>query len=199
MTATSPALMNPARLQSLIASGRAPRMLDVRTPGEFGSSHIAGAYNVPLDVLREHRDEIRSHLDDEVVLVCQSGQRAAQAEETLRNAGLGNVHVLDGGMNAWEAGGFAVNRGAQRWPLERQVRFVAGLIVAISVLVAVWVPGFQWVAFAMGAGLAVAAATNTCLMGMMLAKLPYNRGPSCDAQSVVAQLVNASSAPREAG
>jgi hypothetical protein len=126
------------------------------------------------------------------VLVCQSGQRAAQAEDTLRQALLGNVHVLDGGMNAWEAGGFAVNRGAQRWPLERQVRFLAGLIVAISILVAVWVPGFQWVAFAMGAGLAVAAATNTCLMGMMLAKLPYNRGPRCDAQSVVAQLVAAS-------
>jgi rhodanese-related sulfurtransferase len=198
MTATSPTLMNPARLQSLITSGRAPRMLDVRTPGEFGTAHIAGAYNVPLDVLREHRDEIRAHLDDEVVLVCQSGQRAAQAEETLRKAGLGNVHVLDGGMNAWEAGGFAVNRGAQRWPLERQVRFVAGLIVAISVLAAVWVPGFQWVAFAIGAGLAVAAATNTCLMGMMLAKLPYNRGPSTDAQSVVAQLVNVSPMPHDA-
>jgi hypothetical protein len=75
---------------------------------------------------------------------------------------------------------------------------VAGLIVAISILVALWVPGFQWVAFAMGAGLAVAAATNTCLMGMMLAKLPYNRGPSCDAQSVVTQLVNASPAANEA-
>lgn len=192
MTETSPALVNPARLQSLITSGLAPRMLDVRTPGEFETVHIAGSYNVPLDLLREHRDEIRAHLDDEVVLVCQSGQRAAQAEATLRQAGLGNVHVLDGGMNAWEAGGFAISRGVQRWPLERQVRFLAGLIVAISVLVAVWVPGFQWVAFAMGAGLAVAAATNTCLMGMMLAKLPYNRGPSCDARSVVAQLVAAS-------
>lgn len=189
MTATSPALMNPARLQSLMTAGPAPRILDVRTPGEFETVHITGAYNVPLDLLREHRDEIRAHLGDEVVLVCQSGQRAAQAEDTLRQAGLGNVHVLDGGMNAWEASGFAVNRGTQRWPLERQVRFVAGLIVAVSILIAVWVPGFQWVAFAMGAGLAVAAATNTCLMGMMLAKLPYNRGPRCDAQSVVTQLV----------
>jgi rhodanese-related sulfurtransferase len=198
MTATSPALMNSARLQSLITSGTPPRMLDVRTPGEFETVHIAGAYNVPLDLLREHRDEIRAHLDDEVVLVCQSGQRAAQAEETLRQAGLGNVRILDGGMNAWEAAGFAVNRGAQRWPLERQVRFVAGLIVAISILVAVWVPGFQWVAFVMGAGLAVAAATNTCLMGMMMAKLPYNRGPRCDSQSVVAQLVKAPPATRDA-
>ncbi len=101
----------------------------MRTPGEFETAHIAGAYNVPLDLLREHRDEIITHLDEEVVLVCRSGQRAAQAEQTLRTAGLANVHILDGGITAWEAQGFAVNRGAQRWDLERQVRLVAGSIV----------------------------------------------------------------------
>ena len=66
---------------------------------------------------------------------------------------------------------------------------MAGTIVALSILASILIPGLKWVAFAMGAGLAVAAATNTCLMGMMLAKLPYNRGPACDAASVVAQLV----------
>ena len=185
---TAAAVLNAAELGDLLDSPTPPRILDVRTPGEFETTHIAGSYNVPLDLLREHRDEIRSHLDEQVVLVCQSGQRAAQAEETLRAAGLANVRILDGGMNAWQSGGFAVNRGVQRWDLQRQVRFVAGMIVALSILAAIVVPGMQWVAFAMGAGLAVAAATNTCLMGMMLAKLPYNRGPACDAQAVVAQL-----------
>lgn len=189
MTAPSPAVVDAARLQGLLTSPTPPRILDVRTPGEFETMHIAGAYNVPLDLLREHRDEIKAHLDDEVILVCHSGQRAARAQENLRAAGLANVHILDGGMAAWEAGGFAVRRGVQRWDLQRQVRFVAGTIVALSILASVLVPGLKWVAFAMGAGLAVAAATNTCLMGMMLAKLPYNRGPACDAQSVVAQLV----------
>ncbi|MGI9124212.1 MAG: rhodanese-like domain-containing protein [Mycobacterium sp.] len=185
---TAPAVVNAAELRGLLASPVPPRVLDVRTPGEFETAHIAGSYNVPLDLLKEHRDEIRSHLEDHVVLVCQSGQRASQAEGALRDAGLGNVHILDGGIGAWQAGGFAVNRGAQRWDLQRQVRFVAGTIVALSILASIVIPGFKWVAFAMGAGLAVAAATNTCLMGMMLAKLPYNRGPACDARSVVAQL-----------
>jgi len=189
MTAPSPATITSADLRSQLDSGAPPRLLDVRTPGEFETVHIAGAYNVPLDLLREHRDEIRSHLDDQVVLVCRSGQRATQAEETLRKAGLANVHILDGGMNAWEANGFAVNRGAQRWDIERQVRLAAGLIVAISILVSIVVPGMQWVAFVMGAGLAIAALTNTCAMGMMLAKLPYNRGASCDASTIVSQLV----------
>ncbi len=188
---TAPAILNAAELRGLLGSPTPPRVIDVRTPGEFETVHISGAYNVPLDLLREHRDEIRAHLDEHVVLVCQSGQRAAQAEDALREAGLSNVHILDGGMSAWQASGFGVNRGASsRWDLQRQVRFVAGTIVALSILASIVVPGLKWVAFVMGAGLSITAITNTCLMGMLLAKLPYNRGPACDAQSVVAQLVD---------
>lgn len=78
MPAPSPALIDPARLHSLLNSDDVPRVVDVRTPGEFEAVHIAGAYNVPLDLLREHRDEIRAHLDEQVVVVCRSGQRATQ-------------------------------------------------------------------------------------------------------------------------
>jgi hypothetical protein len=48
------------------------------------------------------------------------------------------------------------------------------------------------VAGAVGGGLTFAALSNTCAMGMLLSKLPYNRGASCDAQSVVSQLVDGS-------
>lgn len=190
----APAILNAADLRGLLDSPNPPRILDVRTPGEFEGVHIAGAYNVPLDLLREHSDEIRTHLDDHVVLVCRSGQRATQAEQTLHDTGLTNVHILDGGMNSWEAGGFSVKRGAQRWDLERQVRLVAGSIVALSVLASIFVPGFKWVALFIGSGLVFAAVSNTCMMGMLLAKLPYNRGATCDAQTIVAQLVDSRSA-----
>jgi rhodanese-related sulfurtransferase len=186
---TAPATIDSHDLDQLINSPTPPRVLDVRTPGEFETAHIAGAYNVPLDLLREHRDEIVTHLDEDVVLVCRSGQRAAQAEETLRNAGLSNVHILDGGITAWEAKGFAVNRGVPRWDLERQVRLVAGSIVLTSILGSIAAPKLRWVAGAIGGGLTFAALTNTCAMGMALSKLPYNRGTTCDAQSIVAQLV----------
>ena len=191
---TAPVTIDSQNLSELIGSAEPPRVLDVRTPGEFETAHIAGSYNVPLDLLREHRDEIVKHLDQDVVLVCRSGQRAAQAEETLRNAGLPNVHILDGGITAWEAKGFAVNRGAQRWDLERQVRLVAGSIVLTSILGSIAAPKLKWLAAGVGGGLTFAALSNTCAMGMLLAKLPYNRGTSCDAQTVVSQLVDASSA-----
>jgi hypothetical protein len=44
------------------------------------------------------------------------------------------------------------------------------------------------VAGAIGLGLTVAALTNTCAMGAMLSKLPYNRHNTCDVNAVVAQL-----------
>lgn len=186
-------------LRERLGSPAPPRVLDVRTPGEFQSAHIAGAYNVPLDLLREHRDEIIKHLDDEVVLVCRSGQRAAQAEQTLRTAGLANVHILDGGITAWETRGFAVNRGAQRWDLERQVRLVAGALVLSSIVGSIAAPKLKWLAAGVGGGLTVAALTNTCAMGTALSKLPYNRGATCDAPTIVAQLVGSQSADQKVG
>lgn len=187
---SKPTSVDSRELRERLNTSQAPRLIDVRTPAEFETAHIPGAYNVPLDLLREHRDEIAKHLDEDVVLICKSGMRAAQADETLRPAGLTNVHVLDGGMAAWENTGFNVKRGTERWDLERQVRLVAGLIVALSVLVGAIVPGVQWVAFAIGIGLTFAAVTNTCAMGMMLSRLPYNRGSSCDARTIVSQLVD---------
>ena len=189
---SAPATIDSQHLSVRRGSAAPPRVLDVRTPGEFETAHIAGAYNVPLDLLREHRDEIVKHLDDDVVLVCRSGRRAVQAEETLRNVGLTNVHILDGGITAWAAKGFPVNRGAQRWDLERQVRLLAGSIVLSSILGSIAAPKLKWLAAGIGGGLAGAALTNSCAMGMALAKLPYNRGATCDAQTVVSQLVGSS-------
>ncbi|MFI7575735.1 rhodanese-like domain-containing protein [Micromonospora sp. NPDC049497] len=190
---TRPATLDATSLRELIDSGRAPRLLDVRTPAEFETVHIPGAYNVPLDLLKEHREELRNHLDEDVVLICRSGARATQAEQALAEIGLPNLKVLNGGMLAWQATKAPIKQGKQRWDLERQVRLVAGSIVLASVLGSVFVPGLTWVAGFIGAGLTFAAVTNTCAMGMMLGKLPYNRGASCDLESIVGQLRGAGS------
>jgi rhodanese-related sulfurtransferase len=167
-----------------------PRILDVRSPAEFGSLHIPGSYNVPLDTLQEHRDELSRHLEQDVVLVCRSGFRAEQAERALAEAGMPDVHVLEGGIDAWQRSGGEVTRGRQRWSLERQVRLVAGLLVLTGVLASLAVPAAVWFAGAIGAGLTVAALTDTCALGALLARMPHNRGTSCDIDSVVAELTH---------
>ena len=197
MNTPGPETLDPMALQELMDAGKNVRVVDVRTPGEFETVHIPGAYNVPLDLLREHRDEFLAHLDEDIVLVCRSGQRATQAEETLRIAGLCNVHILEGGMTAWDAQGLPVNRGAQRWDLERQVRLVAGSLVLTSVLGSIAVPRLKWLAAGIGGGLTFAALSNTCAMGAVLSKLPYNRGAGCDPQTIVAQLTESKTAPAE--
>ncbi|MFI2735609.1 rhodanese-like domain-containing protein [Streptomyces sp. NPDC018711] len=184
--------ITPAALRALTEEGRAPRLLDVRTPGEFRTVHIPGSYNVPLHTLREHRAELLNHLDEEVVLVCRSGQRAREAEQALAQAGLPNLRVLEGGMNAWDAADAPVKRGPERWDMERQVRLVAGSIVLATGLAGILIPGVHLVGTAVGAGLTYAALSNSCAMGVLLSKLPYNRGPRTDIRTVIAELRSAS-------
>jgi rhodanese-related sulfurtransferase len=188
-TQTRPPRLSASALREWMSSSDAPRVIDVRTPAEFEAAHIPGSYNVPLQLVQEHTSEIAGHLDQDVVLVCRSGMRAAQAEQALVGKGLPNVHLLDGGMLAWQQQQAApLNQGRARWDLERQVRLVAGSLVLLFVLGGLLVPGLQFLAAAIGAGLTIAALTNTCAMGMLLAKLPYNRGASCDLSTVVSQL-----------
>lgn len=183
-----PVTLDAAQLRRLVESGAGPRLIDVRTPGEFEAAHIAGSYNVPLDLVREHRDELRAHLDEQVVLICRTGRRAGEAEQALAAAGLPHLRLLDGGIVAWQAAGGEIRRGRPRWDLERQVRLVAGAIVFTAVAIGQLVPPVTWLAGLVGAGLVVAALTNTCVLGMLLAKLPHNRGPSATFETVVAAL-----------
>ncbi len=176
-------------LRDALEGEQRPTVLDVRTPAEFEASHIPGAWLVPLDTLREHRDELGDHLGRDTVLICRSGGRAEQAGQSLAAAGLPGLRVLEGGMNAWESSGAPVRSGRQIWDLERQVRFAAGLLVALGALGSLLVPALVWLAAAVGLGLAFAAVTNTCAMGMALAKMPWNRSASaCSIDEVLAGL-----------
>lgn len=162
-------------------------ILDVRSTSEYQSVHIPGSYNVPLDQLAEHIDAV-ADLDDPVVLVCLSGNRASTAQQKLNTAGKSNLRVLDGGIGAWQTAGGDVATGEETWTLDRQVRGVAGSIVLASILASLTFPKARFVAGGVGFGLAFSAISNTCTMGMLLAKLPYNRGPECVVDDVLAQM-----------
>lgn len=72
-------------------------VIDVRTGAEFESAHIPGSHNVPLDILNQNARAF-STVDSPVVLVCQSGQRAATAQKALGELGKNPTTVLDGGI-----------------------------------------------------------------------------------------------------
>lgn len=181
-----PARLAPAELARLRHRQPGTRLLDVRTPGEFDAGHIPGAYNVPLDVLPEHAADVRA-LDAPVVVVCQSGSRARRAGALLTEARAAHLHVLDGGMQAWVASGLPVRRGRPRLSLERQVRIASGAVAALGAILALAVdPLFALVPALVGSGLVFAGVTDTCGMGLFLARLPYNRSSrSCDIATVI--------------
>lgn len=182
--------MTVTQLAALLGTDGQARLLDVRMPSEFDNAHIRGAYNVPLDQLNEHARELRG-ASGTVVLICQSGQRAQRAEAVLRESGMTTMHVLDGGMKAWIAAGLPVNRVRARISLERQVRIVAGSLVAVGALAALTVsPLAALVPLLVGSGLVFAGVTDTCTMGMLLARLPYNRAAAtCDTETIVRQFL----------
>jgi rhodanese-related sulfurtransferase len=188
---TTPTVDAPTLAERLgNSSAPDPTLIDVRTPAEFEAGHIPGAVNVPLDELKGSLDQLRTLLDDhhDVVLVCRSGARAGQAQEALQAAGLTSPAVLSGGIVDWEKTGGAVNRGRQSWELERQVRLAAGSLVVAGILGSTVAPKAKWLSGFVGGGLVFAAVSNTCAMGMALAKMPWNKRGARSTGSALDQL-----------
>jgi rhodanese-related sulfurtransferase len=176
MPTTTPDRVRAATLRRWLERPHGVTLIDVRSPEEFETARIRGSINVPLNLLEKHAAQVAERLHRDVVLVCQSGVRAAQAQQRLAGVGANRLHVLEGGVPAFEDAGGEVVRGRARWALERQVRLVAGSVVLGSVVASVWKPKAGLLAAGIGAGLTVSALTDTCTMGRLLSALPYNRG-----------------------
>lgn len=189
----SSATIDAVELNGILSEGDV-RLLDVRNAAEFETAHIPGSYHVPLDTLAEHCPDI-CRADVDVVVVCQSGARATQAAEKLASSGLENVRVLDGGISAWMNIGGPVARGREKWALERQIRLVAGSIALTGVVASTKVPAAKWAAGFIGGGLTFSALSNTCAMGNLLSRLPYNRSTSMDVGESVDALIRNRPAP----
>jgi rhodanese-related sulfurtransferase len=171
--------ITPKELNELRQAGQSVTLLDVRTPAEFREVHIDFAQNAPLERL-DSRAVARelSPADQPLYVICQSGGRSQQACEQLTAAGLKVVNV-GGGTQAWAAAGLPVVRGQKMISLERQVRIAAGSLVLIGAVLGYFLhPYFIALAAFVGAGLIFAGVTDTCGMGMILARMPWNQvGP----------------------
>lgn len=154
-------------------------IIDVRTPAEFREVHIPGSINVPLADVGRFASELKARAaGNEVILTCRTGKRATMAFEQLLRKGLSDCRVLEGGINSWVEAGLPIDRGRQAISIERQVRIAAGALVAMgSALTGFVSPWFLLIPAGVGMGLVVAGITDTCAMGMLLARLPWNRAP----------------------
>jgi rhodanese-related sulfurtransferase len=147
-------------------------LIDVRSAAEFAIGHIPGATNIPMEQVETRMADIG---EGPVVLICEAGTRAKIVAVWLEQRQ--PVTVLDGGTAGWRDAKFPLVTCAPcRWTLERQVRFVAGVIVFAATLLTVLVSvKWAYVAMFVGAGLTFAGATNICGMAIVLARMPWNR------------------------
>lgn len=169
--------ISPKQLFELQQTGSGIELIDVRTPVEYREVHVPFARNVPLDQLDAAQVTAgRSAASQPLYVVCRSGSRGKQACEKLQAAGYTQVVNVEGGTLAWDQAGLPVVRGTKAMSLERQVRIAAGSLVLIGSLLGAFV-NLYWIGLAafVGAGLVFAGITDTCGMGMMLAKMPWNQ------------------------
>ncbi|MEZ5427010.1 MAG: rhodanese-like domain-containing protein [Pyrinomonadaceae bacterium] len=150
-------------------------LVDVREFAEYSGGRVAGAKLLPLGEIEKRNEEL-DHKKP-IYVMCRTGNRSAQAQKKLKSLGFENVINVAGGFEAWKKEDLPFERDENApWALERQVRFVAGLLVLTGVLLSAFVhPYFIWFSGLIGAGLVFAAATDTCAMGMVLLKMPWNR------------------------
>lgn len=168
MTAT----ITPQELSERLAEAGAT-LIDVRTPAEYQQAHVIGAKNIPLDRLQA--DEFAGH-EGPLLVICQKGGRGAMACEKLQAAGVADLHNVAGGTLACQAAGLPIQRGKRAISLERQVRIAAGSLVVLGVTLGYLLhPGWLGLAGFVGAGLVFAGVTDTCGMGLLLARAPWNQ------------------------
>ncbi len=176
--------INVKELADLHSKNPSLDLIDVRTPVEFDEVHVGFAKNFPLDQLnpREFLASRNGNAGQPVYVICRSGKRSAMAAERIQSAGFGNVINVEGGTTAAVQCGLPVVRGRKAMSLERQVRIAAGSLVVTGVVLG-WLihPAFHGLAAFIGAGLVFAGVTDTCGMGMMIARLPWNQRKSCNA------------------
>ena len=171
--------ISPAGLSALLDAGNAHELLDVRTPPEFASEHVPGARLIPLNKLRVEAFLEQHKPGTPIYVLCQAGARASKAIEQFESAGCTDCVLVEGGTQAWVDAGLPVHRSVRKvLPLMRQVQIVVGSLSAIGAILALAVNlWFVVVPLFLGCGLVFAGITGTCGMALMLARMPWNRGP----------------------
>ena len=149
-------------------------ILDVRRPDEYQGVRVMPSVNIPLDALASQMGQLAD--DKKWIVSCRSGVRATTAAGMLLAAGMQNFCVAKDSLNGWLKQKYPVIREKVPVSLERQVRTVAGSLVAIGTLLAIFVSKwFLIMPLFVGCGLVFAGITDSCMMGEMLMKLPYNK------------------------
>ncbi|MNP60958.1 putative adenylyltransferase/sulfurtransferase MoeZ [compost metagenome] len=98
MTFKIPSSITAQEVAEQIETGKSLNLLDVRELAEWLEGHVEGAKHIPLSQLVERQKEL--DLDQEIIIMCRSGNRSGLACELLHEKGYKVVNMT-GGLNEW--------------------------------------------------------------------------------------------------
>ena len=165
----------PRKAYEMLQNGQA-RLIDIRETSEYAENFIPQARLVPLSVARLYSVKDEDAPDKPVIFFCRSGRRTDKAAAELKAlAGDTQAWQMEGGATAWDKAGLPVRHEKTVMPLFRQIQIGAGSLVLLGILGSwIWHPMF-WLSAFVGAGLVFAGVTGFCGLGLLLAKMPWNR------------------------
>jgi rhodanese-related sulfurtransferase len=83
-------------------------VVDLRPAAQFAAGHLPSARNLEMSELQAKIGQIAKNKSNPVILVCQTGQQSQKASQAVSEAGYSEVHVLQGGLDAWQKAGMPV-------------------------------------------------------------------------------------------
>jgi rhodanese-related sulfurtransferase len=83
-------------------------VVDLRPAADYAGGHLPQARHVEFGELQAKVGQITKNKGMPVLLVCQTGLQSHKAVRIAQDAGYSEVHVLQGGVNAWQQAGMPV-------------------------------------------------------------------------------------------
>lgn len=99
--------ISPKQAYELLQKDPNIALLDVRTPEEYRTQHIAGSTLIPVQVLNENLSKLASVKGKKIIVYCHSGTRSVAASRILAKNGFIPLNVT-GGITAWKGEGLSV-------------------------------------------------------------------------------------------
>jgi len=103
--------VNPAQLTRLINQEDA-LVVDLSGSADFQKGHIIGSRHVPMSQFDPESRDLAKARDLPIALVCRTGMTAGGAAKRLVKAGFRNVHILEGGIAAWQQADLPLESGS---------------------------------------------------------------------------------------
>lgn len=100
--------VTPEELEVLLKEQKEMKLIDVRTPEEFGAGHISRAENI--NFFSENFSKSLAELDKEepLVIYCKSGRRSGKSIAIFKELGFTKIYELEGGVLNWKSKDFEV-------------------------------------------------------------------------------------------